>query len=250
MKYFVRLVLAVALSLPLIFSLNACTGNEGNESMQSPESGATKSAAIPADAISGEVKETFNSGGYTYINVDSKGESVWVAVPEINVKVGDTVNLLNGTVMENFKSNTLKRTFDKIIFSLGPVGEGEMLSQGEVKETETLPVGPIKVEKATGKNAYTVAEVYEKRKELDSKTVKVKGKAVKVLREIMGKNWVHLQDGTGDSAKGTHDLVVTTKNVPQTGDVVVAEGAVASDKDFGSGYEYNVILEDANIEKK
>jgi hypothetical protein len=105
----------------------------------------------------------------------------------------------------------------------------------------------IKVEKAKGADAYTVSETYEKAGKLDKKTVVVRGKVVKVSKGIMGKNWVHLRDGSGDSGAGTNNLVVTTQDVPNVGDVVTAKGILYKDKDFGAGYKYKVIIEEASV---
>jgi hypothetical protein len=106
---------------------------------------------------------------------------------------------------------------------------------------------PVKVDKAKGADAYTVSETYEKAGTLDKKTVVVRGKVVKVSGGIMGKNWVHLQDGSGDTGKGTNDLMVTTQDVPKVGDVVTAKGTLHKDKDFGAGYKYRVIVEEATV---
>ncbi|MFA5807821.1 MAG: hypothetical protein WC978_05565 [bacterium] len=108
---------------------------------------------------------------------------------------------------------------------------------------------PVKVEKAKGADAYTVSETYEKAAKLDKKTVVVRGKVVKVSKGIMGKNWVHLRDGSGDSGKGTNNLVVTTQDVPKVGDVVTAKGTLYKDKDFGAGYLYKVIVEEATVKQ-
>jgi hypothetical protein len=108
---------------------------------------------------------------------------------------------------------------------------------------------PIKVEKAKGADAYTVSETYEKAGKLDKKTVSVRGKVVKVSKGIMGKNWVHLQDGSGDAGKGTNNLVVTSQDAPKVGDVVTAKGTLYKDKDFGAGYLYKVIVEEATVKQ-
>jgi hypothetical protein len=63
----------------------------------------------------------------------------------------------------------------------------------------------------------------------------------------MGKNWVHLQDVSGDTGKRTSDLVVTTQDAPKVGDVVTAKGTLHKDKDFGAGYKYRVIVEEATV---
>ncbi len=109
--------------------------------------------------------------------------------------------------------------------------------------------GPIKVDKATGPGAYTVEEIFAKGAELDKKIVVVRGKVVKVSAGIMSRNWIHLRDGSGDPAKGTHNLVVTSQDLPKVGDVVTASGTLAKDRDFGSGYLYAVIVEEASVKK-
>jgi hypothetical protein len=64
----------------------------------------------------------------------------------------------------------------------------------------------------------------------------------------MGKNWIHLQDGSGDPRKKTHNLVVTSQAVPVIGEVVTARGTLYKNKDFGGGYKYEVIVEQAELE--
>lgn len=126
---------------------------------------------------------------------------------------------------------------------------GNMSGQGGGSAGAKAPASsePIKVEKAKGKDAYSVGELYEKSGTLDKKTVSVRGKVVKVSRGIMGKNWVHLQDGSGDAGKGTNNVVVTSQEDPKVGDVVTARGTLYKDKDFGAGYQYAVILEEGKF---
>jgi len=112
-----------------------------------------------------------------------------------------------------------------------------------------VPFADLKVNKATGANAYTVAELFAKGASLNGKKVKVKGQVVKFSPQIMGKNWLHLQDGTGETAKNTHDLVVTSAGKAEKGETVTVEGVLAANKDFGAGYTYVVIVEDAAIRR-
>ena len=129
------------------------------------------------------------------------------------------------------------------------VAFGNAASGGSGGAKAPVPSEPIKVDKAKGADAYTVSETYEKAGKLDKKTVSVRGKVVKVSKGIMGKNWVHLQDGSGDSGKGTNNLVITTQDVPKVGDVVTAKGILYKDKDFGAGYLYKVIVEEATLKQ-
>ncbi|HXW68054.1 MAG TPA: hypothetical protein VEJ88_00485 [Dissulfurispiraceae bacterium] len=78
-------------------------------------------ASYAGSELSGKVAETMNSGGYTYVLLEKDGEKTWVAVPQIKVTKGQTISFKPGYEMENFTSKTLKRTFEKIIFSAGPV---------------------------------------------------------------------------------------------------------------------------------
>ncbi|MBI5467624.1 MAG: hypothetical protein HY891_00700 [Deltaproteobacteria bacterium] len=95
---------------------------------------------------------------------------------------------------------------------------------------------------------YTVAQVYAKKSELKGRVVKVHGNVVKVLKNIMGRTWVHIQDGTG--SEGGNKIVFTSKNeAPEVGSAVIAQGTLETDKDFGYGYFYSVIVEDATFSK-
>ncbi|MBI5208404.1 MAG: hypothetical protein HY927_00360 [Elusimicrobia bacterium] len=109
--------------------------------------------------------------------------------------------------------------------------------------------GPVKTEKAKGPDAYTVAEVHGKRAELAGKSVSVRGTVVKFSARIMDRNWIHLQDGSGEAAKGTHDLTVTSQDSAKPGEAVTVKGSVAKDKDFGMGYSYPVLIEKAVLSR-
>jgi len=108
----------------------------------------------------------------------------------------------------------------------------------------------IKVEKATGPEAHTVSELYSRKDGLSGKVVTVRGQVVKVSQGIMGKNWLHIQDGSGDGQKGDYDLTVTTGAEAAAGDTVVVKGTFVTNKDFGHGYMYDIIIEDAEIQRE
>jgi len=115
--------------------------------------------------------------------------------------------------------------------------------------TAPVDLGDIKVPKASGPNAQTVAEVFTKRIELKDKSVLVRGKVVKFTPEILNKNWIHLRDGSGSASDNTHDVIVTTNDQAKVGDVVVVKGVVRIDKDLGSGYAYKVLIEEVTLQK-
>ena len=206
--------------------------------------------------ISGTVLETMNNGGYSYIYLQKKnGDKVWVAVTEIPVKVGSLMNVKPGMVMTDFESKGLKRTFASIIFSDGPletkpnsVATPAKNSPGD-KGHAAAKEQKISVVKATGPNAITVAEAFKNSAKLDKKNVVVRGQVVKVSVNIMKKNWIHIQDGTGSKNKRTDTLVCTSLDMMGVGDVVTVSGILAKDRDFGSGYHYTTIVENAKLKK-
>lgn len=213
--------------------------------------------AISGDPLVGTVAETMNSGGYTYILLQTKSKMFWVAIAESKVTVGEDVVLAPGMEMLEFHSKSLDRTFDSIIFSEGLVSQGGKAADEAEPHKKTYGSSgakpsiqkDINVEKAEGGNAYTVAELFEKRKELDNKDIVLKGEVIKVTPRIMNKNWLHIQDGTGSAQDGNNDIVVTTMDLPSVGDTVTIKGVLFSDKDFGSGYKYNAIVEFGQVSK-
>ncbi len=206
--------------------------------------------------MTGKVVETMNSGGYSYIRLEYKGKKTWFAAPQMAVTKGQVMTFELGMEMKNFTSKTLNRTFDSIYFSDGPIaanseGANKVASSSHgAKNTAPAATNEkISVKKAAGKNAYTIAEVYAKKASLNEKPAVIRGKVVKVSSGIMGKNWVHLQDGTGDASNGANELIATTLDSPAVGDVVTVKGTIFTNKDFGAGYKYDVIMEKATIQR-
>lgn len=210
-------------------------------------------AANPDEPLTGKVLQTVNSGGYTYVELRKKsGDKVWIAVTAAEIPVGSKQTFNPGMVMRNFESKTLKRTFDEIIFTelVTPAagkGQKEVSGKSPGSKGTVSPDVKIKVKKASGKNAYTIAELYKNKAKLHKKKIVVRGKVVKVSAGIMNRNWIHLRDGSGSHAGGDFNLVVTSNSVPAEGEVILVNGTLAKDKDFGGGYKYQVIVENAAI---
>lgn len=228
-----------------------------------PAAPVAEKAPQPAELLTGKVLQTMDSGGYTYVYIQKKdGEKVWVAATTTSVTVGSQIGFKGGMEMRDFESKTLKRKFDKIIFADAAVSDTPAKSvtaaspkdkdkgtSGGSKSATSVKDTKISVSKATGANAYTVQEVFANSAKLNKKKVVVKGKVVKVSSGIMGKNWIHIQDGTGTQAKMNHNLVFTSQEMADVGDVVTVSGVLAKDKDFGGGYKYSAIVEEAKITK-
>jgi hypothetical protein len=239
--------------------------------------GAGTAPSAPAGAITGKILETMDSGGYTYMKLSSGGGEVWAAVNAAKVTKGQTVTVVNAMAMDGFESKTLHRKFDRILFgSLATPGtpggappidaaaaQGQMppghpdasdpkfremmASQHAAAGQGPADVGSVKVPKAEG--GKTVAEIYAERKALADKEVIVRGKVVKFLPEIMGRSWLHIRDGSGTAEAKDNDLTVTTDETVAIGDVVIVKGTVKIDQDFGAGYAYPVLIENAKLSK-
>ncbi len=127
-----------------------------------------------------------------------------------------------------------------------PTGTGRPSPHAPTKGSSTVDQVDVSgVEKAEG--GLTVGELFAGKADLSGKEVTLRAKVVKFTPRIMGKNWLHLQDGSGDADARTHDLTVTTDVTAKVGDTVLVSGAVVLDKDFGAGYKYDLIIEDAKV---
>lgn len=210
------------------------------------------------DPLRGTVKETMASGGYTYVLLATEQGEAWAAARQLTVAVGDEVEVAGLMPMSNFKSKTLNRTFEEIQFVSDArlVGGSPTAPPGTQPPAGTMPAGhpPITGAPATQKpgeiqklpGGVTVAELFSSKGDLSGKVVKFRGRVVKANRGILGKNWLHIQDGTGEP--GSNDITVTSaEGYAAPGSIVVIEGTLALDRDFGAGYTYAVIVEQAKV---
>lgn len=258
MRFLAASCIAAALAiLPLSASAQPAAGHGGG--MTPFIMGTNDTATIPApqkeptEPHVGKVIRTINSGGYSYVELKkNSGEKIWLAVTAAEIPIGSQQTFNPGMVMHNFESKTLKRTFDKIVFTelatpKGGKAKKEISGKSPGSKGTVSPDTKVSVKKATGKNAYTIAELYKNKAKLNKKKVVVRGKVVKVSSNIMNRNWVHLRDGSGSHATGDFNLVVTSKSIPAEGEVVLVNGTLYKGKDFGGGYKYDVIIEDAEF---
>jgi hypothetical protein len=209
--------------------------------------------------------------GYKYLKVDENGTQRWVAIANAPVTVGDKIGYDKKTIMHDFESKSLGQKFTEIIFASDvylpqktekPKSMKEMLDLGSENPHAKDPhkgmgmgMSPEEEEKPAKpfikKDVYTIEEVHMWRKSLEGQIISLEATVFKVSHQIMKLDWVHLGDGTGNEKKLTDDLVCTTASTNvKAGDKVVAKGKVVVNKDFGYGYFYKVLIQDATIEVK
>jgi hypothetical protein len=236
-----------------------------------------KTLNLQGTIVRGTVIENQDVKNYTYLHLKDTTGQIWAAIPKTPVEAGKEMEISNIIVMEGFHSKTLDRTFDIILFAVPsestrvcpiPHGEmsGDMMSEMPPGMPPSVPHGSmpeaamgadkpkaipqnIKVRKATGQDAYTIEEIYANKDKLSQKPVTVRAKVVKFLPQIMGKNWMHIQDGTGSEEDKNNDIVVSTLETAGIGDEVVVHGNLGVDKDFGAMCAFAMIIEDASVKK-
>lgn len=237
-----------------------------------PAQAAEKSAPAPAaqsGVISGKVVESMDAATYTYVEIDTGAATVWAAAPQFAVKLGDKVVVADAMAMKQYTSKTLNRTFDVVYFSGNVTVNGKptasaaapaMAGGAAVGASGELPKGHPAVPNAAAaagpaapnlanikraEGGQTVTEIVTGKAKFAGKPIAVRGRVVKFNGGILGKNWIHVRDGSG--AEGTNDLTVTTDAVVKVGDLVLVTGSLATNRDFGSGYSYALIVENAKV---
>ena len=216
-----------------------------------PATATLAGGTLPANPgnLNGEIIETMNAAGYTYVLLNTGSGKIWAAATETSVKVGQRVSVPAGGLMTDFSSKTLNRTFDKIYFVSGIYPEGALekttdQGHGMAGSSRTVVTDAHAESVAKAEGGYTVEEILSRSSELGGQKVKVRGRVVKFTADIMGTNWMHIQDGT----RG--DLTVTTDTLVAKGDLVLVEGILSVKRDFGAGYVYPAIIEKATVTKE
>jgi len=241
MKFYISLIISIVL-------LSACKTDK-------KESDKNKSGIHEVIA-----QEIIQVKDYTYMRVMEDGIEKWLAVPSIEAEVGKTYYFKNGMEMPNFESRELKRIFPTIYFVEGvSTNPNATIIQNKV-DTNIVDVNTIdlsskskpKLEKKEIKvkpigGSITIEQLYKNAKQYEGKIVKVRGKVTKFNPAIMNKNWIHIQDGTENNGK--FDLTLVTNEEAKIGDIIVIEGKVSLNKDFGYGYFYELIVENAVLVK-
>ncbi|MDP2890056.1 MAG: GW dipeptide domain-containing protein [Bacteroidota bacterium] len=196
-----------------------------------------------------KVEEVIQASQYTYLKVSENGTENWIAVNRQEAEKGEIYYYNKALEMKNFHSKELERDFETIYFvqeisTLPIIGDVQTPAQQGNKVASTQKEG-ISVAPAEG--SVSIAQLFAGRNDYAGKTIKMKGQVVKVNEEVMGKNWIHIQDGTKDGE--SFDLTITTLDKAAVDEVVTFEGTITLNKDFGYGYSYELIMEDAKLVK-
>jgi len=230
--------------LPIIFAISlliSCGGNSKPNFVQDLQPGVHKV----------KLMEVLQTNNYTYLLVRESGEDQWLAVPKTEAVVGKFYYYKGGMEMPDFKSKELDREFESVLFlekvSENPDLEVEQDIPATTHSAMVKKDAKEKLDISPAEGGITIAELFENKEKYEGKTVKIKGQVTKFNSQIMGKNWIHIQDGTDYS--GLFDLTATSTTEVEVGSVITLEGKIALNRDFGYGYTYDVILEEATLIK-
>jgi hypothetical protein len=201
------------------------------------------------------VKEVIQVNSYTYLHVLEEGDEKWIAVPTMEAQPDEVYYYQGGAEMRNFFSTELNRTFDVVLF-LGGITNANAVDpvngvvdpnapKKGMKPAKEPTLDQLALDIDSIEGGVRIETLFEKAQQYAGKQVKVVGEVTKFTPNIMGKNWIHFQDGT--AFEGNYDLMVTSQEQVAVGDIVIFEGVIAVDKNFGAGYFYKVILEDGVI---
>lgn len=196
-----------------------------------------------------KVLEVIQANSYTYLKVEENNKEYWMAIAKSTaIKKDDIIYYHIALEMKNFISEDLDRTFETILFV-------DNISDKPIKTPHGVPVKSPMQRKTSEQDTsiaidplssgISIAELYANRESYSNKEIKIKGQVTKVNTAIMDRNWVHIQDGSEHN--GQFDLTITTQANVKIGDIVVFEGIINLNKDFGAGYIYDLIMEEAKL---
>lgn len=199
----------------------------------------------PDGLVTAKVKAVEQVPNYTYLQVKAKGPAYWVALSTREIAVGSVISYRGGGIMKDFYSKELDRTFKEILFLDGLEGDtpsdmGMMSGSTQGSQVNVEKLG-TRVEPLEG--SVSIEEIFSDPGKFEGKTIVVSGEVAKYNPAIMERNWIHVQDGT--EFEGKYDLTVTSAENFEVGQVVTLQGTVALNRDFGYGYVYEVLLENA-----
>lgn len=197
---------------------------------------------LPEGMHAATVIEAVQGSSYSYFQVFENDQKFWMATNPLQAKEGDVIYYTSAFEMKDFTSKEINKTFESIMFV-----EDAGLTYKENKQESPGKLNPgqvndLDIKKAEG--GLTIEELFRDKDKYNGQEVIIRGLIVKYNRNIMGKNWAHIQDGSKFNDK--FDLTVTTSDTLMQGQIATFKGKIVLDKDFGHGYAYDVIMEDAS----
>jgi hypothetical protein len=229
---------------PIVFSSFVSTSSEVSDKNILPKPAVD---TIPVDATPPAlhtvlIKEVLEAGGYTYLRADENNKEVWLAIVKANIIAGNIYTYEDAAPMKNFKSRELNRTFDEVLFVAKLTLKGD--SGARITDKKKI-AEEKKANTLAEKGNVSLSDLYKYKDSFVGKTIRISGTVTRFNENILGKNWIHVEDGT--LKKNPTDIIVTIDDQVKIGDKVICEGQITTDRDFGSGYKFEIMMENAKI---
>lgn len=199
-----------------------------------------RQGAIAEDIHTVTIVEVLPTVKYVYLKVKEGNEVFWIATNKMPVTIGGTYFYRGGLLKTYFESKEHNRVFDTM-YLVSSLVESDHSNQTNTDISKTSP--PVSSKEVEVKGSIKIADLVANPKQYAGKTIQVSGRCVKVNPNIMGRNWIHLQDGSKDD----YDLVITCDVQIPVGHTITMTGKVVLDKDFGAGYQYAILLEEGEL---
>ena len=187
------------------------------------------------------VKEVLQAERYSYLLVTHGDKEMWVATMKAPYTPGESYKMKTGLLKTNFKSIEHNRTFAEI-YLVSEIYPETAQAQSAATRDEIDELQPAA---AVPEGVTRLADIINAPQDYAGKSVRIYGKVLKVNPNIMERNWMHIDDGSAPD----YDFVLTTQNQIPVGHEVAFEGTIALNKDFGAGYTYEIIMENAKLVK-
>ncbi len=213
--------------------------------------GDIKTSDFSSDIHNVKVLEILPTDKYVYLRVEENDEEFWIATRKQEIELGSHYFYKGGLLKTQFESKEYKRIFDKIYLvsnvvpanhSQGAVGQVTNTSDQKAKTVNTKKEHSSTVDQD---KFLKISELVNNKASFEGKVVELKGTCVKVNPNIMGRNWIHIKDGTMDD----YDLVITSSVAVPEGHEVAFRGTVTLNRDFGAGYTYELLVENGELIK-
>ena len=235
-------VISLSLALALLAACNSKPKEIAPSSMSNKSSGIFESETPPApmgedpatDLHRVIVREVLPSEQYNFLRVSEGDDEYWIATMVKGIEAGKSYYFKDGVLKTDYENKEYQRVFKRMYLVSNIV---------EAKTKPEIPGIPRKYGRIEVEGSVSIAELVANAKKYEGQRIRVSGECVKLNPNIMGRNWIHLKDGSKDD----YDLVVTSRDICPEGEVATFEGRVSLNKDFGAGYRYEMIVEDGKL---
>ncbi|QBA64549.1 hypothetical protein [Muriicola soli] len=183
---------------------------------------------------------------YLYAEVREGDRTYWIATQKQTIVEGSTYLYNEALLKTHFESKEQNRVYDTLYMITALISKDHGMPSDSYPKSEKINTsentlekkGKEQLENAPSAGKVSLSDLFANPERYEGKIIQISGTCSKVSTEILGRNWVHVDDG-----KSGKELVVTLQEVVEKGETLTIEGIVQLNVDLGSGYTYDILLE-------